>query len=462
MSCTGRCVTPSGPWHHSRSGCSKHRAGRRGCLGYGSADAAVLCHALALAEPDLDRVFPPERIDSKPMPAWLGPGTVLSFEARLCPLVRTKTADRRRHRELDAFLHRALATPDEPLAREVVYTDWLAQKLAGGADLLAARMTAFTLAPLVRRAHASPNNRTPTRDGPARRLLSPERRGAARRPDIVLAGTLRVADPDQLHVAPRPRRRPSPCLRLRHAPAAPDRGRLMALLGRLGLETARIPHADRHGLVWLERGRLHAEDGTLRFTAAGSPTLAAGDYAIPFQGVSLVLLGPGSTVTHDTLRLLARHGTGLVAVGEGGVRLYSAPQVGPDDSALARRQARVWADPDTRTGIARRMFVWRFGEVSASGRHDRAARHGGRPGQGGYRLLAEKHRVPWGSRRYDRNDPEATDAPNQAINHAASAVEGAAMIAVAATATIPQLGFLHEDCSRTPSCSTSPTWSARR
>jgi CRISPR system Cascade subunit CasE len=166
-------------------------------LGYGSADAAVLCHALALAEPDLDRVFPPERIDSKPMPAWLGPGNVLSFEARLCPLVRTMTADRRRHRELDAFLHRALATPDEPLAREVVYTDWLAQKLAGGADLLAARMTAFTLAPLVRRAHASPNNRTPTLDGPARRLLSPERRGAARRPDIVLAGTLRIADPDQ-------------------------------------------------------------------------------------------------------------------------------------------------------------------------------------------------------------------------------------------------------------------------
>ena len=26
------------------------------------------------------------------------------------------------------------------------------------------------------------------------------------------------------------------------------------LSGRLGLEKARIPHADRHGLIWLERG----------------------------------------------------------------------------------------------------------------------------------------------------------------------------------------------------------------
>ena len=42
-------------------------------------------------------------------------------------------------------------------------------------------------------------------------------------------------------------------------------------------------------------------------------------------------------------------------------------------------------------------------------------------------------------------DPEHDDAPNQAINHAATAVEGAATIAVAATGTIPALGFIHED-----------------
>ena len=41
----------------------------------------------------------------------------------------------------------------------------------------------------------------------------------------------------------------------------------------------------------------------------------------------------------------------------------------------------------------------------------------------------------------------ATDLPNQALNHAASAVEAAA-IAVAATATIPQLGFIHEDAGQ--------------
>jgi CRISPR-associated protein Cas1 len=108
------------------------------------------------------------------------------------------------------------------------------------------------------------------------------------------------------------------------------------LKGRLGLEHARLPHADRHGLLYLERGQLSVEDGCLRFIASGSPLLIAGDYRIPHQAVSLVLLGPGSTVSHHALQLLARHGTGLSAIGEDGVRLYTAQPLMPDQSALAR------------------------------------------------------------------------------------------------------------------------------
>ena len=44
------------------------------------------------------------------------------------------------------------------------------------------------------------------------------------------------------------------------------------LRGRLGLETARIPHADRHGLLWLSRGALTVRDGTLRFGSSGTPS----------------------------------------------------------------------------------------------------------------------------------------------------------------------------------------------
>ncbi len=218
------------------------------------------------------------------------------------------------------------------------------------------------------------------------------------------------------------------------------------LRGRLGLETARIPQGDRHGLLWLGRGALTVEDGTLRYRTAGHGGLEPGDYAIPFQMVNAVLLEPGMTVSHDALRLLARHGTGLVAVGEDGTRFYASMPFGPDASALARRQARAWADESgERLRVARRMYAWRFGEVLPE--EDITVLRGieGARMRETYRRLAEQFGVTWSGRRYDRNDPSSTDPVNQAINHAASAVEGAAQVAVAVCGAIPQLGFIHEE-----------------
>ena len=218
------------------------------------------------------------------------------------------------------------------------------------------------------------------------------------------------------------------------------------LVGRLGLETARLPHSDRHGLISLDRGHLTVEDGCLTFACAGGGATPAGRYGLPHQSISLVLLGPGSTVSHDALRLLARHGVGLVAVGEDGVRFYTAPPLMPDFSNLARAQATFWADERKgRLMVARRMYALRLGEVLPHRDINVLRGIEGARMKATYRIAAERAGIRWNGRRYDRQNPNAADRPNQALNHAASAVEGAACIAVAATATIPQLGFIHED-----------------
>ena len=221
------------------------------------------------------------------------------------------------------------------------------------------------------------------------------------------------------------------------------------LRGRLGLETARIPHADRHGLLWLSRGALTVRDGTLRFERNAEPDsgsgLDSGDYGIPFQSLSMILLGPGSTVSHDALRLMARHGTAMVAVGEDGVRCYTAPPLMPDTSDIARRQMRAWADADgSRITIAKKMYALRLGEVLPQ--QDLSALRGveGARMRRTYRLVAQRYGIEWRNRRYDRTDPDWADLPNQAINHASVAVTSAAVVAVTATGAIPQLGFIHE------------------
>ena len=221
------------------------------------------------------------------------------------------------------------------------------------------------------------------------------------------------------------------------------------LRGRLGLETARIPHADRHGLLWLSRGALTVRDGTLRFERQEGPdkdsSLEPGEYGIPFQTLSMILLGPGSTVSHDALRLMARHGTALVAVGEDGVRCYTAPALMPDSSDIARRQMRAWADPEgLRITIAKKMYALRLGEVLPQ--QDISALRGveGARMRCTYNLLAQRYGIEWKGRRYDRADPLWADPPNQAINHASVAVTSAAVVAVTSVGAIPQLGFIHE------------------
>ncbi len=159
----------------------------------------------------------------------------------------------------------------------------------------------------------------------------------------------------------------------------------------------------------------------------------------------MILLGPGSTVSHDALRLLAHARTALAAVGEDGVRLYTAPPLIPDRSGLARKQATHWANEDKRLNTARRMYAWRLGKVLPHRSLDVLRGIEGARMKESYRLMATQIGVEWRGRRYDRARPSASDLPNQALNHASSAVEGAAAIAVSATSTIPQLGFIHED-----------------
>ncbi len=128
--------------------------------------------------------------------------------------------------------------------------------------------------------------------------------------------------------------------------------------------------------------------------------------------------------------------------------MYSAPPHGPGDSKLARKQANLWANKETRINIARKMYDIRMEDGGLPVKDINALRgiEGSRMKES-YKIIAEKYDIEWKGRRYDRNQPEKNDPPNQAINHVATAMEGAAMIAVAVTGTIPPLGFIHEDAS---------------
>src|ERR1022692_574215 len=82
-----------------------------------------------------------------------------------------------------------------------------------------------------------------------------------------------------------------------------------------------------------------------------------GRTAVPCAALSLLMLGPGTAITHAAVRTLAESGCMILWCGEEGVRVYG---VGLGETRSSRNllsQAKAWADPRTRLTVVRRMYA---------------------------------------------------------------------------------------------------------
>lgn len=117
---------------------------------YSALDATALRQAADIqAKPDHLLVLPVERLDSKPMPNDWAAGQRVGFNVRVRPVrrigkpIKTQSGTIPAGSELDAFLLEAIRChPDErngmresERSREVVYLDWLSERLCGAASL---------------------------------------------------------------------------------------------------------------------------------------------------------------------------------------------------------------------------------------------------------------------------------------------------------------------------------------
>ena len=171
---------------------------------------------------------------------------------------------------------------------------------------------------------------------------------------------------------------------------------------------------------------------------------ARGSVAVPCAAINLLLLGPGTTVTHAAMRALAENGCMVCWTGEGGVRLY-AHSTGETRSARNLiRQAQLSSDPGERLQVIDRMYRLRFQEEIPAGLSLQQLR--GREGlrvRAAYTRASTETGVTWQGRFYDRGDWRRADPINRALSTAASALYGICHAAIVATGYSPGLGFIH-------------------
>lgn len=204
------------------------------------------------------------------------------------------------------------------------------------------------------------------------------------------------------------------------------------------------PARERWTPIFLEHGRLEVDDASVKWIGADRTV-----FRLPVASLSVIMLGPGTTVTHAAMKACAESNTPACWVGADGLHFYARGLGGTHDNDRARHQALLASSPSKRDAVARRMFAFRFGDDDIAGRTVKELR-----GMEGLRVkalyaeLGQKHGVTWKGRNYNPNNWELADGINRAVSAANAALYALTTSVVCSLGYLPELGFVHVNSMR--------------
>ncbi|MDD4219594.1 MAG: type I-E CRISPR-associated endonuclease Cas1e [Sphaerochaetaceae bacterium] len=195
---------------------------------------------------------------------------------------------------------------------------------------------------------------------------------------------------------------------------------------------------DRITYLYLEHAKINKQDGAITVTDS------RGIIRIPAATVGVLLLGPGTEVTHRAMELIGDTGTSVVWTGERGVRHYAHGRALSHNTKLLVKQAELVSNVRSRVSIARKMYQMRFEneDVSNLTMQQLRGREGARV-RSIYRKEAKATGVSWVGREYNTDDFASGTPINQALSAAHTALYGLVYSVIVALGLSPGLGFIH-------------------
>ena len=211
------------------------------------------------------------------------------------------------------------------------------------------------------------------------------------------------------------------------------------LIGPKKPELTELPRIeDRVSFIYVEHAKINRQDGAL--TVMDSK----GIVRIPAAIIVILLLGPGTDISHRAVELLGDTGTSIVWVGERGVRFYANGRPLAHSTKYLEKQAVLFSNRNTRLLVARKMYQMRFpGEdVMKLTMQQLRGREGARI-RNLYRQEAKRYEIDWTKRDYDPNNYEDGSPVNKALSAANVALYGICHSVIVALGMSPGLGFVH-------------------
>ncbi len=165
---------------------------------------------------------------------------------------------------------------------------------------------------------------------------------------------------------------------------------------------------------------------------------------IPISCVTCLLLGPGTTVTHAAIRVMAEFGCMIIWCGEGVGRFYASGLGETRSAANVLAQAKACMDETAHMAVVREMYAIRFPGVNTRNMTLQQIR--GMEGirvKKAYAQAAQATGVPWKKRMYKKGEWDTADPINRALSIGNSLLYGVCHAAIVSLGFSPALGFVH-------------------
>lgn len=196
---------------------------------------------------------------------------------------------------------------------------------------------------------------------------------------------------------------------------------------------------DKYPFIYLERGRLEIDDSSVKWIDSEANVIR-----LPIATLNCLLLGPGTSITHEAVKVIAQSNCSLCWVGEDSLLFYASGQTPASDTRNMREQMKLSADPRKAVDVARRMFAKRFPEADLANKSLKEMM-----GMEGYRVRAlyeqkgQHYGVGWKGRSYTPGKFELGDITNRVLTASNAALYGILSSAVHSMGYSPHIGFIH-------------------
>jgi len=196
--------------------------------------------------------------------------------------------------------------------------------------------------------------------------------------------------------------------------------------------------SDRMTFLYLEHCKINRIDNAISIKDE------SGTVNVPSAMISVLLLGPGTDITHRAIELAGDTGVGICWVGEQGVKFYAHGKALSSNTKLLQKQAELVSNKKMRLSIVKKMYQIRFptDDTSNMTLQQLRGREGSRMRKV-YKIASKEWGVPWDGRSYDHDSGSAADDVNASLSVANSCLYGLTCAVVHSLGCSPGLGFIH-------------------